>query len=120
MKISEKIEQIRKEPEHIRLRYVWGSVAISMLFIVAIWIFSITLLFQSDKNANSDTSSTTNISEQLQSIKDQAPSINSITGQTNTATTKDDSQTKQNTDNTNTDASQPGDYSNLSITSLPK
>lgn len=38
--LRDKIEEIRKKPEHIKIRYVWGSVAISMLFIIIIWIFS--------------------------------------------------------------------------------
>lgn len=36
-----KIEEIRRQPEHIRLRYVWGSVAVCMVAIMAIWFISI-------------------------------------------------------------------------------
>ena len=31
IKIKEKIKQINNQPEHIRMRYVWGCVAVSML-----------------------------------------------------------------------------------------
>lgn len=41
MNINEKIEEIRQKPEHERVRYVWGAVAISMLFVVIIWIVSL-------------------------------------------------------------------------------
>ena len=41
MNLSEKIEQIRQKPEHVRLRYVWFLVALSMTFIFIIWIFSL-------------------------------------------------------------------------------
>lgn len=41
MNISEKIEEIRQKPEHIRLRYVWFLVILSMTFIFIIWIFSL-------------------------------------------------------------------------------
>lgn len=41
MGLVEKIEAIKKEPEHIRLRYVWFSVFISMFFIIILWIFSL-------------------------------------------------------------------------------
>ncbi|MBU2028424.1 hypothetical protein KJ761_00855 [Patescibacteria group bacterium] len=41
MNLSEKIEEIRQKPEHIRLRYVWFLVALSMTFIFIIWIFSL-------------------------------------------------------------------------------
>jgi len=40
LNIHDKIEEIRNKPEHIKIRYVWGSVAVSMLFIIIIWIFS--------------------------------------------------------------------------------
>ncbi|MDP1619869.1 MAG: hypothetical protein Q8M12_02630 [bacterium] len=36
----EKIEEIRKKPEHIRRRYVWFFVGVSMVFIMMIWVFS--------------------------------------------------------------------------------
>ncbi|NTW27639.1 MAG: hypothetical protein HGA36_04900 [Candidatus Moranbacteria bacterium] len=82
MKLSEKIEQIRREPENVRIRYVWGSVAVSMFFIVAIWIFSIGSLFQKDETqADSADSTVPDISEQLQNIKQQAPSIKDFTEQ---------------------------------------
>lgn len=41
MSLQNKIEEIRKKPEHIRLRYVWAMVAISMFFIIIIWFFSL-------------------------------------------------------------------------------
>lgn len=41
MDISKKIEEIRQKPEHVRIRYVWGSVAVSMVLIIIIWIFSL-------------------------------------------------------------------------------
>ena len=43
MSILDKIEEIIKKPEHIRLRYVWIGVFISMIFVVIIWIFSFKL-----------------------------------------------------------------------------
>ncbi len=36
-----KIEEIRKKPDHIKLRYVWFFVALCMVLIVAIWFFSL-------------------------------------------------------------------------------
>lgn len=47
MNINKKIEEIRRKPEHIRHRYVLGAVAISMLLILIIWIFSIKESFKS-------------------------------------------------------------------------
>lgn len=39
--LSQKIEEIRQKPEHIRMRYVWAWLAISMIFIFGIWVFSV-------------------------------------------------------------------------------
>lgn len=41
MRIVGKIEEIRRKPEHIRMVYVWAMVIVSMLFVLAIWIFSL-------------------------------------------------------------------------------
>jgi len=41
MGISEKIEEIKKKPEHVRMMYVWGCVIVSMAVIMTIWGFSI-------------------------------------------------------------------------------
>ena len=41
MGFYDKIEEIRRKPEHVRLRYVWVCVAISMVFVVGIWVLSL-------------------------------------------------------------------------------
>lgn len=46
MNIQDKIDHIRRQPEHIRMRYVLGSVFVSMCFIGMLWIFSITVSFR--------------------------------------------------------------------------
>ena len=74
MNISEKIADIRRQPENIRLRYVWGCVAISMFFIVLIWVLSLTSLFQKNSNID-DKDSVTDLKNQLQNINKQAPSL---------------------------------------------
>jgi hypothetical protein len=74
--ISDKIAQIRLEPEHVRLRWVWGAVAVSMFFVLAIWIFSIGSLFKGEKNStDSKSSDASDITEKLRDLKQQAPSI---------------------------------------------
>lgn len=40
-RLLDKIEAIRKEPEHIRMRYVAISVSVSMVLVVLLWIFSV-------------------------------------------------------------------------------
>lgn len=41
MNIQRKIEEIRQKPEHIRLRYTYAAVAVSMFFILILWFFSL-------------------------------------------------------------------------------
>ena len=50
MNIADKIEEIRQKPEHIRIRYVWLSVAATMALILIIWIFSLKANFGKDQN----------------------------------------------------------------------
>lgn len=79
MDINRKIQEIRQKPEHIRLRYIWGLVAVSMFFIIIIWIFS---LEESLKKTQPDEASNLpdlkQSLEEMQSIKDIAPSINDV------------------------------------------
>ena len=51
-KIERKVHDIRQEPLHIRIRYVWGAVAITMFFVLFIWILSMKMNFL---NINTDT-----------------------------------------------------------------
>lgn len=56
-KINAKIKEIQQQPEHIRLRYVWGAVGISMVLIFTIWLFSVSTSFKQvsdDNNATED------------------------------------------------------------------
>lgn len=79
-KISDKIEEIRNEPEHVRIRWVWISVIVSMLFILAIWIFSMGSLFQGDENKDNSLQ-LPNITEQLPDLKQVAPSLEDFSDQ---------------------------------------
>lgn len=44
--IWEKIEWVREQPEHIRMRYVAGCLLVSMTFILGIWLLSLKENFQ--------------------------------------------------------------------------
>jgi hypothetical protein len=41
MNLQRKLAEIRRKPEHIRLRYTYAAVAVSMFFIFLLWIFSL-------------------------------------------------------------------------------
>lgn len=73
MNINDKIEEIRKKPEHVRLRYVWGGVAIIMLFILIIWIFSLPETFKSSEEEKKI--SPPAIGEEWNQAKEELPSI---------------------------------------------
>lgn len=40
-KITQKIEEIRQKPEHIRFRYTLGFVLVCMIFVMGVWILTI-------------------------------------------------------------------------------
>lgn len=103
-KITNKIEEIRNKPENIRLRYVWGSVAICMIFIIIIWIFSAITMFDNSSNKNPDI---TPIKDQLKNFKVEMPSIQNIPQQeptdniSNTYRTNDSAQQQTTQSNSN-------------------
>jgi hypothetical protein len=75
MYINRKIEEIRQKPEHIRMRYVWLMMAISMLLIISIWIFS----FKSNiESSPSDKAILPDFKNALESQKQELPSIQSF------------------------------------------
>ena len=96
-KISEKIEAIRQQPESIRIRYVWGCVAASMFIILIFWIFSIASMFAGGKDDSDQTANGINssISEQIQTLSNQAPSLKDLNSQ---PLTTDDINSIQNMD----------------------
>lgn len=57
MNITEKIEDVRKKPQHIRERYVWAAVGICMFFVFIIWLFSLknTLKMKTESKTTTET-----------------------------------------------------------------
>lgn len=87
--IFKKIEDIRKKPEHIRRRYVWGMVFVCATFIFLIWIFSIKSSFYMNKENQEESVAKEEFLESLKEgkdafneIKDGIEDIKSIEGQT--------------------------------------
>ena len=82
MNISKKIDEIREQPLHVRMRWVWGCVGLSMLIIFAVWIISMNSLFQSsNKSEDVPTGGIDGLKAQLQELQDQAPALKSLTDQ---------------------------------------
>lgn len=72
--IWEKIEWVREQPEHIRMRYVFGCLAVSMTFVIGIWLLS---LKESFGNISRDVSNTAEKGqEQLPDVK--MPALDSL------------------------------------------
>jgi len=71
MNIIDKIEEIKRQPEHVRLRYIWILVAIFMAVVIAIWIFSLSVNIRS----NNAESVSKNVVDQFSDSKNQLKSI---------------------------------------------
>jgi len=74
MNIFDKIDEIRRKPEHIRLRYVWASVAVSMVLVIFIWIISLKsgiVKNKSNQNSQQDVSG----SEILNNLKESGDAL---------------------------------------------
>ena len=68
MDLNKKIEEVRKKPEHVRMRYVWGCVIASILVIFSFWVFSLKNNF--NKFNNSDKSSSSPLSDLTSGFKE--------------------------------------------------
>jgi hypothetical protein len=85
MGLIEKIEEIRKKPDYIKLRYVWFFVIICMILIIAIWFFSLrTDLREMSQKENPTNQKTTEIKQfgsdlikEIEKQKDTAKNIQS-------------------------------------------
>lgn len=70
--LLEKIEAIREEPEHVRMRYVMICVSVSMLFIFGIWLFSV------QENVSTAAKSIPGVLEKGKELKSETPSLNDL------------------------------------------
>jgi len=105
MSILDKIEEIRKKPEHIRLRYVWIGVFISMIFVVIIWIFSFKLTVKPVEIKNQGGVSP---KQNFEDAKNQMPSLEEMFKGTGLEQPKDSGQLENAPDITNPDSENPG------------
>jgi hypothetical protein len=77
MNVFDKIDEIRKKPEHIRLRWAWGLTAVGTVLIVIIWMIS----FASQMNSDVEDTQAINTNQIMTGLKDQKKSIEDSAGQ---------------------------------------
>jgi len=100
--LDKKIEEIRKKPEHIRLRYVYGIVGVIMVFIIIIWAFSIKDSLKRNQQAeNKDSFSSLREKFDNFNAENENPSLKDLLEETGSTEKKDINNTKEFLDNSN-------------------
>lgn len=67
-KLEIKIKEIHKQPEHVRVQYMWGAMAIAMTIIIMIWLMSVKISFNKVQMNQKSQPSVENIQTQIQKI----------------------------------------------------
>ncbi|HAT74261.1 MAG: hypothetical protein US30_C0012G0058 [Candidatus Moranbacteria bacterium GW2011_GWF2_36_839] len=86
MNIFNKIDEIRRQPDYIRLRWAWGLTAVGMFFIVIIWMISFSAQISSLKSEEKPTENISNgsamqeLSAQKKSIEDATSQLKNVLG----------------------------------------
>lgn len=75
-RLIRKIEEIRALPEHLRLRYVIGLVAICMIFIIGIWILTLREGFLG--SVSEVNTSTEQAKEGISTVRESFPNTDSL------------------------------------------
>jgi hypothetical protein len=93
-KMESKVKEIRKQPEHIRMKYVWICMGISMFIIIFIWLLTMkTTILNIDSPATSETS------ESFEELQQQIQNINKVKDSTNQRPVSIDELLQQNETN---------------------
>ena len=84
MNILNKIEEIRKQPEHVRLRWAWGLTVIGMAVIIIIWMISLSAQISSmnekEVSENKNKVMMEEFSQQKKSIEDATKQMKKVLG----------------------------------------
>ncbi|KKP80187.1 MAG: hypothetical protein A2271_03815 [Candidatus Moranbacteria bacterium RIFOXYA12_FULL_35_19] len=82
MNIFDKIEEIRRQPEHVRLRWAWGLTAFGMVFILIIWMISFSAQFENTDDLEKENILNSQVIEDLsvqkESIQDATKQMKSL------------------------------------------
>jgi len=73
--INKKIEEIKRQPEEIRMRWVWGLTIFSMLFVFLVWI----ILLKAEKGIKKEPVIPENQREVIEELSGQKKSIQETT-----------------------------------------
>lgn len=95
MNITEKIEQIRQKPEHIRVRYVWFFVFVSMFLVLTVWYFS-TKTQMMQINGTSNNAVTEDLGAAIDQFSQQGESIKDAVDKTKQSLMDDAAKNAQN------------------------
>jgi len=85
--LERKIEEIRKEPEYVRLRYVWGLVAFIMILLFSFWVATLRDSFRPPSDAEAQPikgaipSSATDLQKDGQSIRQMVDGAQSLSAE---------------------------------------
>lgn len=80
--IEQKIEAIRREPEYVRLRYVWGLVAVVMLIVLFVWITNLRENFRnSDPASDIETMREALPERSVSPLEEAEPSLEAVFGE---------------------------------------
>ena len=99
MSIQSKINEIRRKPEHIRIRYAWALAAIGTFFVVIIWFISL----NAQRETTQEPVFTDDQFKSLDQLGNQTQSIREQTQQMKNAFDQMNKQNSLNQDNTNAD-----------------
>ena len=86
MDIFNKIENIRRQPDHIRLRWAWGLTFVGMFFIIIIWMISFSAQISSLNSEKKPAENINNgsampeLSAQKKSIEDATSQLKNVLG----------------------------------------
>lgn len=78
MRISEKIEAVRRKPASVRIRYVWGWVFISMIFVFLIWLLSISVTLKKQPANQPQPGGFDELKKSFESSKKNLPSLEDL------------------------------------------
>lgn len=110
-RIARKIEEIRLQPEHVRLQYALGAVLVCMIFVLGVWILTLRegFLGVSAEMEEQDGTVENSIStvrqtlptDSLRTLQEQSESIRLNTGNANNADQFIEGELQRSTNNQN-------------------